>query len=97
MRALGAVLMVSHRGFTLVQKSVASGKLTERLNWTITALGLGAAVGAWAAGLIADSPGGGTAFLVAVVAGGAAVIVAACGRGKLRTHRDKHKELIQRL
>ena len=72
-------------GFTLVQKMVPSGALTEGLNWTITALGVGAAVGAWTAGLIADSAGGRTAFLVAVAAGGAAVIVAACGRSSLRT------------
>ena len=71
-------------GFTLVQKLVPSGALTEGLNWTITALGVGAAVGAWTAGLIADSVGGSIAFLVAVVAGGTAVIVAVCGRGSLR-------------
>jgi MFS family permease len=73
-------------GFTLVQKLVPSGALTEGLNWTITALGVGAAAGAWTAGLIADSVGGSIAFLVAVAAGGAAVIVAACGRGSLRPH-----------
>jgi MFS family permease len=73
-------------GFTLVQKLVPSGALTEGLNWTITALGVGAAAGAWTAGLIADSVGGSIAFLVAVAAGGTAVIVAACGRGSLRPH-----------
>jgi MFS family permease len=72
-------------GFTLVQKLVPPGALTEGLNWTITALGVGAAVGAWTAGLISDSAGGRTAFLVAVAAGGAAVIVAACGRSSLRS------------
>lgn len=71
-------------GFTLVQKLMPSGALTEGLNWTITALGVGAAIGAWTAGLIADSAGGRTSFLVAVVAGAAAVSVAACGRSSLR-------------
>jgi MFS family permease len=71
-------------GFTLIQRLMPSGVLTEGLNWTITALGVGAAVGAWTAGLIADRAGGRTAFLVAVVAGAAAVIVAACGRSSLR-------------
>jgi MFS family permease len=71
-------------GFTLVQKVMPSGALTEGLNWTITALGVGAAVGAWTAGLIADSAGGRTAFLVTVAAGAAAVIAAACGRSRLR-------------
>jgi MFS family permease len=83
-------------GFTLVQKLVPSGALTEGLNWLITALGVGAAIGAWTAGLIADSAGGDTAFLIAVVAGGAAVIVAACGRGRLRPFWDKRKDPIQR-
>ena len=73
-------------GFTLVQKLVPSEALTEGLNWMITALGVGAAVGAWTAGLIADSAGGRIAFLVAVAAGGTAVIMAACGRGRLLTH-----------
>jgi predicted MFS family arabinose efflux permease len=82
-------------GFTLVQKLVPSEALTEGLNWTITALGVGAATGAWTAGLIADSAGGETAFLVAVVAGGAAAIMAACGRGRLRPFWDKHP--IQRF
>jgi MFS family permease len=83
-------------GFTLVQRSVASGKLTEGLNWTITALGVGAAIGAWTAGLIADSAGGQAAFLVSVVAGGAAVVVAACGRGKLLLRRDEHEGPVQK-
>jgi hypothetical protein len=51
-------------GFVLVQKLVPSDALTEGLNWVITGLGVGAAVGAWAAGLIADAAGGSTAFLV---------------------------------
>jgi MFS family permease len=72
-------------GFTLVQKLVPSEALTEGLNWTITALGAGAAVGACTAGLIADSAGGRIAFLVAVVAGGTAVIMAAWGRASLHT------------
>jgi hypothetical protein len=72
-------------GFTLVQKLVPSGALTEGLNWMITALGVGAAVGAWTAGLIADNAGGRIAFLVAVAAGGTAVIMAAGGRGRLLT------------
>ena len=83
-------------GFTLVQRLVASGELTEGLNWTITALGTGAAIGAWTAGLIADSAGGQAAFLVSVVAGGAAVVVAACGRGKLLLRRDEHEGPIQK-
>jgi MFS family permease len=82
-------------GFTLVQRLVASGELTEGLNWTITALGTGAAIGAWTAGLIADSAGGQAAFLVAVIAGGAAVMAATCGRGKLLLRRDEHEGPVQ--
>jgi MFS family permease len=83
-------------GFTLVQKLVPSEALTEGLNWTITALGVGAAVGAWTAGLIADNAGGKIAFLVAVAAGSTAVIMAAWGRSRLLTLWDKGKESIQR-
>jgi MFS family permease len=82
-------------GFTLVQRLVASGELTEGLNWTITALGMGAAIGAWTAGLIADSAGGQAAFLVGVIAGGAAVMVATCGRGKLLVRRDEREGPVQ--
>jgi MFS family permease len=71
-------------GFVLVQKLVPSDALTEGLNWVITGLGVGAAVGAWAAGLIADAAGGSTAFLVTSVAGGVAVFVAARGQSRLR-------------
>jgi MFS family permease len=84
-------------GFTLVQKLVPSGALTEGLNWTITALGVGAAAGAWTAGLISDTAGGRTAFLVAVVAGSIAVIVAAWGRSRLLTRQDKQKKSLQTL
>jgi MFS family permease len=83
-------------GFTLVQRLVASGRLTEGLNWTITALGTGAAIGAWTAGLIADRAGGQAAFLVAVLAGGAAVMVAMCGRGKLLLRRDEREGPVQK-
>jgi hypothetical protein len=79
-------------GFTLLQKLVPSEALTEGLNWTITALG----VGAWTAGLIADNAGGKIAFLVAVAAGSTAVIMAAWGRSRLLTLWDKGKESIQR-
>jgi MFS family permease len=71
-------------GFVLVQKLVPSDALTEGLNWTITGLGVGAAAGAWTAGLIADAADGSTAFLVTLAAGGVAVLVAVCGRSRLK-------------
>ncbi len=74
-------------GFVLVHRLVPPDALTEGLNWTITGLGVGAAVGAWMAGLIADAAGGSAAFVVSLVAGGIAVLVAAGGRGRLRAHR----------
>ena len=70
-------------GFVLVQRLVPSDALTEGLNWTITGLGVGAAVGEWSAGLIAAA-GGSAAILVTTAAGGVAVLVAARGRGRLR-------------
>jgi hypothetical protein len=62
----------------------------------ITALGTGAAIGAWTAGLIADRAEGQAAFLVAVIAGGAAVMVAMCGRGKLLLYRDEREGPVQK-
>ena len=82
-------------GFTLVQRLVPAGALTEGLNWTITALGVGAAVGAWVAGLIADSVGGRAAFLAAVVAGGAAVVAASSGRSRPRAGQAGRKGTAQ--
>ncbi len=70
-------------GFGLAQKLAPPWALTEGLNWVSTALTVGAAAGAWSAGWVADQSGSRTAFLVAVIAGGIATLMATMWRSRL--------------
>jgi MFS family permease len=70
-------------GFRLAQKLAPPSALTEGLNWVSTALTVGGATGYWSAGLVADQAGGRMAFLVAVIAGGTAMLVASRWRNRL--------------
>ena len=63
--------------FTLAELLVPRSAVTEAFTWIGTALGLGVAVGASVAGKIVDVWGANTAFLVAVIAAGAAAVVVA--------------------
>ncbi len=80
--ALAAVLAVAGvtispsliTGFGLAESAAARSRVTESLAWTVTALGIGVAVGAAIVGPIIDSRGATSAFVVPVV--GAAVAVA---------------------
>ncbi|WP_182906676.1 MFS transporter [Microbispora sp. H13382] len=63
-------------GFSLVERMVPAGQLTEGMAWISTALGLGVAAGAWAGGRLTDLFGASNAYgfsyacaLLAVVAG----------------------------
>jgi MFS family permease len=67
--------------FTLAEVLVPRAAVTEAFTWIGTALGLGVAVGASAAGKIVDVSGANTAFVVATIASGiAAVVVGFCQR-----------------
>ncbi|MGY1725310.1 MFS transporter [Blastococcus sp. SYSU DS0533] len=67
--------------FTLAELLVPRSAVTEAFTWIGTALGLGVAVGASAAGKIVDVAGANRAFVVAIVAAAiAAVAVGACQR-----------------
>ncbi|MCW2695794.1 MAG: Major facilitator superfamily 1 [Modestobacter sp.] len=67
--------------FTLAELLVPRSAVTEAFTWIGTALGLGVAIGASAAGKIVDVWGANAAFLVATVAAAiAAVVVALCQR-----------------
>ncbi|MCZ2859046.1 MFS transporter [Blastococcus sp. VKM Ac-2987] len=61
--------------FTLAELLVPRSAVTEAFTWIGTALGLGVAVGASAAGKIVDVAGANRAFIVAVVAAGIAAVV----------------------
>ncbi|MDP5181156.1 MFS transporter [Blastococcus sp. BMG 814] len=61
--------------FTLAELLVPRSAVTEAFTWIGTALGLGVAVGASAAGKIVDVAGANRAFVVAIVAAGIAAVV----------------------
>lgn len=61
--------------FTLAELLVPRSAVTEAFTWIGTALGLGVAVGASAAGKIVDVAGANRAFVVAIVAAGVAAVV----------------------
>jgi MFS family permease len=63
--------------FTLAELLVPRAAVTEAFTWIGTALGLGVAVGASAAGKIVDAAGANTAFLVATAAAAVAAVVVA--------------------
>lgn len=64
-------------GFGLAERSAARSRVTESLAWTVTALGIGVAVGAAVVGPVIDARGAADAFVVPVL--GAVVAVLAAG------------------
>ena len=63
--------------FSLVEQSVPAGRLTEAIGLVGTGVAGGIAPGAWAAGAVADGPGGGaSAYAVCIVAAVAAAVTA---------------------
>ncbi len=60
--------------FTLAELLVPRASVTEAFTWIGTALGLGVAIGASAAGKIVDASGANAAFLVATVAAAVAAV-----------------------
>src|SRR4051794_5073709 len=81
--ALGAVLFVAGAAvaptyacmYAMVERAAPAGTVTEAFAWLATAAGVGAAVGAAAAGALADHAGPQAAFALAGAAGAAAVLV----------------------
>ncbi|GAB3666258.1 MFS transporter [Nocardioides korecus] len=63
--------------FSLVEQSVPAGRLTEAIGLVGTGVAGGIAPGAWAAGAVADGPGGGgSAYAVCIVAAVVAAVTA---------------------
>lgn len=69
-------------GFGLAESSSARSRVTESLAWTVTALGIGVAVGSALVGPVIDSRSPSEAYLVAVVAGVVAVVASATVPGR---------------
>jgi MFS family permease len=63
-------------GFGLAEHTAARSRVTESLAWTITALGIGVAIGAAVVGPIIDTRGAADAFVVPVVGALVAVLAA---------------------
>ncbi len=87
--AIGAVILLAgvtiaptaSSLYALVDRAAPAGTSTEAFSWLVTAALTGSALGAAAAGWLAQSGGAAGAFAVAGVAGGLAVVVAV-----LRSH-----------
>ena len=77
MLAAGLMIAPSLVALTrLVELGVPSRRLTESLAWTTTGMSAGVALGAAAAGIVIDSGGASPGFVVPLVAGAAATVIA---------------------
>lgn len=74
-------------GNTLVQSSLPPSRLTEGLTWLSTGVAVGVAVGTTASGRLVDAADSRAGFILALGAGGFAVLVAALGRRHLWSPR----------
>ncbi|RAY10905.1 MFS transporter [Actinomadura craniellae] len=70
-------------GYGLIERLVPAHRLTEGLTLVSTAVGIGVAVGASAAGQVVDARGAHTAFLLPLAAGVLAALVGLAGRRTL--------------
>jgi MFS family permease len=68
----------------LVEEHVPRTQLTEGMTWTSTGLAVGVALGSSAAGWVVDAFGAGRGYLVPMVAGALAAVVAFAGYRRLR-------------
>jgi dipeptide/tripeptide permease len=69
----------------MVDRAAPAGTRTEAFSWLLTSSSTGAALGAAAAGALAQSAGAPAAFAVAGAAGGLAVMIAVLGARSLDT------------
>ncbi|MEV6326767.1 MFS transporter [Streptomyces sp. NPDC051909] len=68
----------------LVEAHVPRSKLTEGMTWTGTGLAIGVALGSSAAGWVVDASGAESGYVVPVLSGALAVVVALLGHRRLR-------------
>ncbi|GAA0430839.1 MFS transporter [Acrocarpospora corrugata] len=71
--------------FSLIERLVPAGQLTEGMSWLSTSVGLGVAVGAWAGGHLTDSFGASNAYGFAYACALLAALVGVAGSTWLRT------------
>jgi MFS family permease len=71
---------------SLVERIVPENKLTEGMTWLLAGLNVGVAAGAAVSGQIVDMDGPRAGFSVALIAGGAVLLVALWGYRRMRVH-----------
>lgn len=78
--------------FGLIEKRVPDSMLTEGVTWVMTGIGIGMAIGSFAAGWVVDNYGGENAFWVSVLAGVAALLTVGLGQPALSGARASSKQ-----
>jgi predicted MFS family arabinose efflux permease len=87
--AAGAAIAPAYASvYAMVDDAAPAGTVTEAFAWLATAIAVGAAAGAAAGGVLADGPGPGAAFVLAGIAGAAAVLVTLLRAGTLISPRE---------
>jgi MFS family permease len=71
--------------FGLIERRVPEAMLTEGVTWVMTGIGIGMALGSFAAGWVVDAFGAQNGFLVSVAAGTIALVIVLLGQGSLAT------------
>ena len=71
-------------GFSLTERLVPAAMLTEGMAWISTSVGIGVALGTWAAGLLTEAYDPSTAFSMPLACAVAAAVVGTAGSGLLR-------------
>lgn len=71
--------------FGLIERRVPEAMLTEGVTWVMTGIGIGMALGSFAAGWVVDAFGAQSGFLVSVVAGAIALVIVLLGMRSLAT------------
>ncbi|MER8830636.1 MFS transporter [Mesorhizobium sp. M0938] len=71
--------------FGLIERRVPEAMLTEGVTWVMTGIGIGMALGSFAAGWVVDAFGAQSGFLVSVAAGAIALVIVLAGQRSLAT------------
>ncbi|AZO63973.1 MFS transporter [Mesorhizobium mediterraneum] len=71
--------------FGLIERRVPEAMLTEGITWVMTGIGIGMALGSFAAGWVVDAFGAQSGFLVSVAAGTIALVIVLAGQRSLAT------------
>jgi len=72
--------------FGLIERHVPEAMLTEGITWVTTGIGIGMALGSFAAGAVVDAYGAQNGFWVSVASGVIALVTVLAGQHSLATH-----------